>query len=103
MNDARTLPQPLTRDGLAHPPRHGLRAVLGTAAWQRLPEAVRERFADHAANVTYAGCLEIVRASWLGRSEGSRESASAAAAETSGAANEVPLASRYSASVAQKE
>ncbi len=67
MNDARTLPQPLARDGLAHPPRHGLRAVLGTAAWQRLPEAVRERFADHAANVTYAGSLEVVRASWLGR------------------------------------
>jgi hypothetical protein len=47
--------------------RHGLRAVLGAAAWQRLPEAVRERFADRAADVTYAGGFEIVRASLLGR------------------------------------
>jgi hypothetical protein len=47
--------------------RHGLRRVLGAAAWHRLPEAVRERFADHAGDVTYAGGFEIVRASLLGR------------------------------------
>jgi hypothetical protein len=47
--------------------RHGLRGVLGAAAWRRLPEAVRERFAENAADVTYAGAFEIVRASVLGR------------------------------------
>ena len=70
MNEARALPQPpirAQREGLAHPPRHGLRAVLGTAAWHRLPEAVRERFADAVDAVTYAGSFEVVRASWLGR------------------------------------
>ena len=70
MNEARALPQPpirAHRAGLAHPPRHGLRAVLGTAAWHRLPEAVRERFADAVDAVTYAGSFEVVRASWLGR------------------------------------
>ena len=46
---------------------HGLRGVLGAAAWRRLPEAVRERFAENAADVTYAGAFEIVRASLLGR------------------------------------
>lgn len=46
---------------------HGLRGVLGAAAWRRLPEAVRERFAENAADVTYAGAFEIVRASALGR------------------------------------
>jgi uncharacterized protein DUF4166 len=51
----------------AGPARHGLRGVLGTAAWMRLPEAVRERFAENAADVTYAGGFEIVRASLLGR------------------------------------
>ena len=29
--------------------QHGLRGVLGAAAWRRLPEAVRERFAENAA------------------------------------------------------
>ena len=41
--------------------------MLGADAWNRLPEAVRERFADSTAAVTYAGAFEIVRASWLGR------------------------------------
>jgi len=46
---------------------HGLRGVLGYAAWNRLPAAVRDRFAENADNVTYAGAFEIVRASLLGR------------------------------------
>mgnify|MGYP003693642847 CR=1 FL=1 len=41
--------------------------MLGTDAWNRLPEAVRERFADTAAAANYAGAFEIVRASALGR------------------------------------
>jgi hypothetical protein len=47
--------------------RHGLRQVLGAAAWQRLPEAVRERFSAAPPDATYAGAFEIVRASLLGR------------------------------------
>jgi len=47
--------------------RHGLRAVLGTAAWERLPEAVRERFAEAAGAADYAGSFEVVRASFIGR------------------------------------
>lgn len=66
MNEARTLPRPLI-DARAPGVRHGMRDVLGAAAWLRLPEAVRERFADTAAAVTYAGSFELVRASWLGR------------------------------------
>ena len=46
--------------------RHGVRQVLGDDAWLRLPEAVRERFAETAPDVTYAGAFEIVRASLLG-------------------------------------
>jgi len=75
--DARVLPRPLTHDPTresASGARHGLRAVLGQEAWLRLPEAVRERFADAHAEATYAGAFEIVRASrlglafaWLGR------------------------------------
>lgn len=67
MTDTRTLPRELidTRSGTGA--RHGLRDVLGTEAWQRLPEAVRERFAASAGAVTYAGAFEIVRASVLGR------------------------------------
>jgi hypothetical protein len=49
------------------PGNHGLRGVLGAAAWRRLPEAVRERFAENTADVTYAGAFEIVRASVLGQ------------------------------------
>jgi hypothetical protein len=67
MTEATTLPVPLTREGTLPGTRHGLREVLGAAAWQRLPEAVRERFADTAAAVTYAGAFEVVRASLLGR------------------------------------
>ena len=75
--NARALPRPLTHDPTresASGARHGLRAVLGQEAWLRLPEAVRERFADAHAEATYAGAFEIVRASrlglafaWLGR------------------------------------
>ena len=46
--------------------RHSLKEVLGDAAWTRLPEAVRVRFADAHA-VDYVGEFEIVRASLLGR------------------------------------
>lgn len=63
---ARTLPQSLVQERLASGVRHGLRAVLGAGAWNRLPEAVRERFADSATATTYAGSFEVVRASWLG-------------------------------------
>ena len=35
--------------------RHGLKKVLGVAAWQRLPEAVRERFSEDSPDATYAG------------------------------------------------
>jgi hypothetical protein len=47
--------------------RHGLREVLGTAAWLRLPPAVRARFAEGAPDVSYAGAFEVVNASLLGR------------------------------------
>jgi hypothetical protein len=47
--------------------RHGLRHVLGAAAWQRLPEAVRARFDEAACDATYAGAFEAVNASALGR------------------------------------
>ncbi|HYJ40474.1 MAG TPA: DUF4166 domain-containing protein [Steroidobacteraceae bacterium] len=58
---------PLTNDGVGDTARHGVREVLGTEAWNRLPEAVRERFADTAVAASYAGAFEIVRASLLGR------------------------------------
>jgi hypothetical protein len=45
----------------------GLRGVLGEAAWQRLPAAVRRRFAEPAVAVDYVGTFEVVRASGLGR------------------------------------
>src|SRR5688500_17007458 len=67
MNEATTLPAPLTHERAARGARHGLRDVLGADAWNRLPEAVRERFADSTTAVTYAGAFEVVRASWLGR------------------------------------
>jgi hypothetical protein len=47
--------------------RHSLREVLGAAAWQRLPEAVRARFSETAPDVTYAGAFEVVNASAIGR------------------------------------
>lgn len=46
---------------------HGLREILGHVAWARLPEAVRERFADATSAVDYVGEFETVRASLLGR------------------------------------
>jgi hypothetical protein len=67
MTQAQVLPQTLIREGRAAGARHGLRTVLGTAAWERLPAAVRERFADTAEAATYAGSYEVVRASMLGR------------------------------------
>jgi hypothetical protein len=66
MTQTAALPRTQTRDA-AHGTRHGLREVLGARAWSRLPEAVRERFDEGAATVTYAGAFEIVRASLLGR------------------------------------
>ncbi|MEO8016675.1 MAG: DUF4166 domain-containing protein [Pseudomonadota bacterium] len=66
MTRATTLRQPLTRER-ATPQRHGMREVLGAEAWSRLPEAVRERFADTAAETHYAGAFEVVLASALGR------------------------------------
>ena len=63
MTQASTLTPPLTHERVGHGTRHGLREVIGTEAWNRLPEAVRERFADTAEAVTYAGAFEIVRAS----------------------------------------
>jgi hypothetical protein len=57
----------MTRERTGDGVRHGLREVLGAAAWSRLPEAVRERFADTTAVATYAGAFEVVRASALGR------------------------------------
>ncbi len=67
MNDTGTLPRELVDARERAGARHGLRDVLGNAAWGRLPEAVRERFAATAGNATYAGAFEIVRASLLGR------------------------------------
>jgi Domain of unknown function (DUF4166) len=50
-----------------HRPPRSLRQILGPAAWSRLPEAVRVRFADDAHRVDYVGEFETVRASLLGR------------------------------------
>ena len=46
---------------------HGLEGLLGEAAWQRLPAAVRVRFRDPAVAVDYTGEFEVVRASPIGR------------------------------------
>jgi len=67
MTQTTTLTPPLTHERTASGVRHGLREVLGTSAWNHLPEAVRERFADSAGTADYAGAFEIVRASALGR------------------------------------
>ena len=71
MTQATTLTPPLTlpetKNSVGSGARHGVREVLGADAWNRLPEAVRERFADTAAAVDYAGAFEVVRASALGR------------------------------------
>ncbi|SRR5258708_3635846 len=49
------------------PTHHGLQFVLGQAAWARLPEAVRVRFAEPPVAVDYVGEFDVVRASLLGR------------------------------------
>src|SRR4051794_21475030 len=67
MTQVTTLPGPLTRERAGDGDRHGLRDVLGAAAWHRLPEAVRERFADSNAVASYAGAFEVVQANLLGR------------------------------------
>jgi hypothetical protein len=67
MTQATTLTPPLTLERTGNSARHGLREVLGSEAWNRLPEAVRERFADTTEAANYAGAFEIVRASLLGR------------------------------------
>jgi hypothetical protein len=66
MEEATALPRPLAGETPGRPV-HGLRHVLGARDWLRLPEAVRERFDDHAGAIDYAGCYEVVRASALGR------------------------------------
>jgi hypothetical protein len=55
---------PPVLDGGKHP---GLWHVLGSAAWLRLPAAVRARFAEGAPDATYAGAFEVVSASALGQ------------------------------------
>ncbi len=67
MTHTSTLTPPLTHDRVGTGIRHGLRDVLGKEAWNRLPDAVRERFADSTEAVSYAGAFEIVRANALGR------------------------------------
>jgi hypothetical protein len=67
MTQVTTLPRPLTRERAGDGVRHGLREVLGATAWSRLPEAVRERFAETTAVASYAGAYEVVRANALGR------------------------------------
>ena len=67
MTQVTTLPGTLTRERAGDRVRHGLREVLGAQAWSRLPEAVRERFADTTAVASYAGAFEVVRANVLGR------------------------------------
>jgi hypothetical protein len=67
MTQVTTLPRPLTGERIGSGVRHGLREVLGPEAWSRLPEAVRERFADTTASACYAGAFEVVNASALGR------------------------------------
>jgi hypothetical protein len=67
MSQVSTHPLPLTLERMGKGARHGLRDVLGPDAWNRLPAAVRERFADSAGSASYAGAFEVVRASSFGR------------------------------------
>ena len=67
MTDTQALPRELIHARAGTGTQHGLRDVLGTEAWNRLPEAVRDRFAVTAGEITYAGAFEVVRASVLGR------------------------------------
>jgi hypothetical protein len=62
--DALPAARVFARDPRAH---RGVREVLGSGAWQRLPAAVRARFAENNPDVTYGGAFEVVQASWLGR------------------------------------
>jgi hypothetical protein len=41
--------------------------VMGSAAWQRLPAAVRARFGEPVLPVDYIGTFDVVRASLVGR------------------------------------
>jgi hypothetical protein len=67
VTDTHALPRTLVHERTSAGQLHGLRHVLGPDAWSRLPEAVRERFADTNAAVSYAGAFEVVQASVLGR------------------------------------
>jgi hypothetical protein len=67
VTDTHALPRTLVHERRSAGRRHGLRHLLGLDAWSRLPEAVRERFADTAAATRYAGAFEVVQASRLGR------------------------------------
>jgi hypothetical protein len=52
----------------AHAERHpSIRKVLGEAAWLRLPDAVRARFADDILHAEYVGTFAVVRASNAGK------------------------------------
>jgi hypothetical protein len=66
MEDVTALPRTLTGTAAGRPPP-GLRDVLGSRDWQRLPEAVRARFDEASGAIDYAGSYELVRASRLGR------------------------------------
>lgn len=48
-------------------PPDSIEDLLGRAAWERLPEAARIRFAHSSPSVDYVGEFEIVRASLLGK------------------------------------
>jgi hypothetical protein len=65
MEQTRALPRDVPYVAARNVP--GVRHVLGAREWQRLPEAIRARFDEHAGPVDYAGSYEIVRASRLGR------------------------------------
>jgi hypothetical protein len=45
----------------------GIRQIIGEAAWQRLPAAVRQRFDASRGSVDYIGRFEVVAASPVGR------------------------------------
>lgn len=66
MEDVTALPRTLTGTVAGRPPS-GLRDVLGSRHWQRLPEAIRARFDETTGAIDYAGSYELVRASRLGR------------------------------------
>ena len=67
MTQARTLPQPLNPESRSEGARHGLRAVIGAAAWEQLPGAVRPEvlpIPDHAGSewIHPHPCLDVVAA-----------------------------------------